>query len=132
MIPVCVSRCEDCTPVQCVVRPGCGEQHDLVIGIADPSTDYNVYITNLITGVTRVFPTTSQGSGDLVFDMIPHFAFLTGQKYRIVVIEDGEEEPAEIRFQDDTTFTCVHVEFKNLYDSNGNLEAPETQWLAPY
>jgi flagellar assembly factor FliW len=115
-----------------VVRAGCGEQHDLVIGIAEPSTDYNVYITNLINGVTRVFMITSQSDGDLIFDLVSNFAFLTGQKYRIVVIEDGEEEPAELRFEDDTTFTCIHIEFKNLYDSNGNLDAPIRQWLIPY
>lgn len=132
MIPVCVSRCEDCTKVQCIVRPGCGEQHDLGIGIGQPMAVYDVYFTNLITEVTRVYRITASVSGEILFDMQGAFPFLTGRLFRVVAVEVGEEEAAELEFQDGTTFTCAEVEFKNLYDSNGQLECPAIQWLTPY
>lgn len=133
MIPVCVSRCEDCTKVQCVVRPGCGEQHELFLGVGKPDTGYSVYITNLTTGITRVFPIETDVSAFVVFDLKANAAFLTGNKYRIIAIEYGDDEPAEFTFiEDNTKYTCAEVEFKNLYDAQGNLDAPVTQWLAPY
>ena len=132
MIPVCVSRCEDCTKVQCIVRPGCGEIHYLGLGYGDASDEYNVYITNLLTGVTREYFITAGVAGDLLFNMQDAAAFLTGKVYRIIAIKVGQSEPAEIQFSDGTTFTCVEVEFKNLYDSNGDIQSPGIQWLTPY
>lgn len=132
MIPVCVSRCEDCTKVQCVVRPGCGEIHYLGLGYGDASDEYNVYITNLLTGVTRVFYITSGNVGDILFDMVGSKPFLNGRLFRIVVKKPGVNEVEEIEFIYGTSFTCVEVEFKNLYDANGQPECPEVQWLQPY
>ena len=132
MIPVCVSRCEDCTKVQCIVRPGCGERHDLVIGMADPFTDYDVYFTNLTNNITRSFRITSWAAGEIVFDMIPERAWLMGKSFRIVAIKFGTYEPAVLELYDYTTITCVEVDFANLYNSNGEPECPETQWFTPY
>lgn len=132
MIPVCVSRCEDCTPVQCIVRPGCGDEHILGIGIGEADTDYEVYFTNLITDITRVFYITSGNVGDIVFDMVGSKPFLNGRLFRIVVKKPDVNEPEEIDFLYGTSFNCVEVEFKNLYDANGQPECPEVQWLQPY
>ena len=132
MIPVCVTRCEDCTPVQCIVRPGCGEEFYLGIGIGQPTTQYDIYFTNLITDITRTFRITTDMTGEVVFNMDDLRKFIRGREFRISAVEVGQTELAELTFEDGTTFTCAEVEFKNLYDTDGQPDCPAMQWLTPY
>jgi len=130
MIPVCISRCENCTPMECVIRP-CGEENLLNLGNRNTGDDYDVYLTNLITNITRKYVISEDISGNLILDLQDVGTFINGQLFRIAVTVEGGTDLVDIETVSGVIYTCATIPFANLYDNIGLKECPAIQELTP-
>ncbi len=107
--------CEPCTLLEAVEQ--CTDS--IIIGIAQPDTDYFVYILNLATNRLDTFEATSDGDGLITISIEQPFASNTG--YEVWVNTTTSDDPGDDLTIDDATNKCFIFSFMKSAQSANRI-----------
>lgn len=100
----------------------------IIVGSANPDTDYYVFLRNNTTGLESRFDVTSDNTGLITWDLPANDIFATGLSYTLWVTTTAANDKVEIQSGDDV-FTCIDLTFTQLFDEEGCCVCFESQTI---
>lgn len=125
---ICIT---DCVVAQCLIAPNpcadagySADPNNIIIGALEPDTDYTLYIEDLNSQVLKPIQLTSDGDGNITFDMNDYPGFFhPGTKYKCWVTIEGAglTDVEDITFGPYDIYSCLLLEFRVVSEDSETL-----------
>lgn len=125
---ICIT---DCVKAKCLIVPNpCADTgyspdpQNLILGALDIDTDYTLYIEDMNSGVLKSIALTSDGSGNISFDMNDYPGFFhqnTAYIIWVTLLDAGLTEVEDITFGAYEIYTCLIIEFMKVSENSETL-----------